>query len=644
MSDNTHPRTDPVNAPPHTAPGDIRLPDGTAVQTRNDFIRGRIVTATLTRGIWRHRIIFEDMDSQDTWTAAEIRAELFVHADARPAYEAIPQHPDDEWMDAAFESTHVAPGTYALHKDRDGNAAPLRVIIITPRGTVWGQNPAQGTCVTVPLDDIMPFRVASMGAAWPSDAPLAGPNFAIPRAFKPPRKGIAFEGDPPCHVCKRSVVPNEFGVQCLGGACDVFALEAAVHEEARYFHRECVAMPADTALGPFGITSLIMHPHAGFHSYRCSWCALAECSGTQLNSPTAVIPLHDCLARAAVDAANGGLSKDTTAQYASTWYRVLQFETATAWRILARSQRERTPNARAYMAMLAWYEATFTTTNGYAAKANTLAKVATVVNYVADRFDTRSPARTLAARDMLRGIQRRLGCSVNRAHPFRVCLLVRFLDHIQQRQPSLQNTVLMVGVTLAIFGFLRVGELLRLRRRHVRFVREDIRFLHVLLHLDWCKQDTFAVGCDILIAATTKTGLEIQKRTAALLDGLTAAGYIGKAAFLFPRGDDGAPHTPASFLGAVRTALTEMQALGEPLLDHVDIARDVTNKSFKRGGASSASDVNGDGAAIAVHGWVTRRMVENLKSRDIVTTYTDVEDAMKSMERRIRVTFLMGSG
>ena len=224
----------------------------------------------------------------------------------------------------------------------------------------------------------------------------------------------------------------------------------------------------------------------------------------------------------------------------------------------------------------------------------------------------------------------------------RVRLLIRLLVYLQAQPPTFASLVLQVGATLAIFGFLRIGELLRLRRKHVLF-QPDEHFPHLIIHLDWCKQDTFQAGCDVIIAAITAAGLNIKR----LFDNLTAAmdahGAVAPGALLFTRSVGGDAHTADTFLHLLRTTLSQMQAKGEPLLANVMVQTDITNKSLKRGGCCSATDVLADSTSIAVHGWVTRRQVENIKSRDVVATYSDVEDAIRSLQRRHRVTFLMGS-
>ena len=136
-------------------------------------------------------------------------------------------------------------------------------------------------------------------------------------------------------------------------------------------------------------------------------------------------------------------------------------------------------------------------------------------------------------------------------------------------------------------------------------------------------------------------GIPIGDLVDTLLTRLSAEWFMSDdACLLLPADSSGRAHSGTSVLAALRPHLLAMQAAGEPLLEHVDVAVVITTKSFKRGGASSATDVNPDAAAISVHGWVTRRFVENLKSRHSLETYCDVEVACRSMPRRHRVTHL----
>ena len=235
----------------------------------------------------------------------------------------------------------------------------------------------------------------------------------------------------------------------------------------------------------------------------------------------------------------------------------------------------------------------------------------------------------------------RLGCVVTRAFAFKVALLLRFLRYMRTQPDTIENAILVVLVILSVFGFLRIGESVRLRLRHYRrYARAAVQYF--ILELEWCKQDQFAAGSEVVIAAESQSGIHLMAHVDTLIARLdTEWNMTDPSALLLPLDASGKAHTGTSVLAALRPHLLAMQAAGEPLLENVDISTVITTKSFKRGGASSATDANPDAAAISVHGWVTRRYVEALKSRSSLETYCDVEVAARNLPRRIRVTALM---
>ena len=240
----------------------------------------------------------------------------------------------------------------------------------------------------------------------------------------------------------------------------------------------------------------------------------------------------------------------------------------------------------------------------------------------------------------LAGQMRRLGCKKVRAFSFGVDNLMPFVLHTQSRLPSLLLSTVTTAVVYGVFGLLRAGELLRLRWLHVTF-HERHKWPHIMIHLDWTKQDPDQVGADVMICWTTQGGFcvaefLIQLRAQQVRDGV--GGGDEDHVFTDPRTQ--CAMTSDAFLTSFRGALTQMVASGEPTLDGVDLAT-ITTKSLKRGGTASAAAKNHDLAAIRVHGWISRRAAESLKAQVITETYSDVDDAMASPERRHRVTYLM---
>lgn len=633
--------------PLHASPVPIdRLPPGIGVRTRNHPNTRGVVTATTIGldGTHRHHVSFEDGDTEiygfmEAFECLRI-APLFGGCPAWDAEESGVSA-DADWLAGAFECPHeYSRGGWACYP-HEGRAAGLHILMIDGVGRAWGVNRARGTCHTVDLHECRPFTMETLGEAWEPPTTAAAPS-RLPKSFGKRSGGIPFN-DRPCHVCGMKVRDSDFGVQCAGAECPVHIHKGHAHQATRVFHRACIRRNAASAVGPLGPVTLVPPRHYGFHAYRCTACCVHH---MRLAMGGAASPLDAEIARflgdAMVDEANGALVPATLAGYAGTWYRILDFERMSGLQVLQRSRTQVAPPPRTAQVLLAWWEEVFLEHNGHAAKATTLARVGTVIAWVAKRWAVPNPMFHPIVADTLKGIRKRLGCEVTRAFPMRVRLLIRLLVYLQAQPPTFASLVLQVGATLAIFGFLRIGELLRLRRKHVLF-QPDEHFPHLIIHLDWCKQDTFQAGCDVIIAAITAAGLNIKR----LFDNLTAAmdahGAVAPGALLFTRSVGGDAHTADTFLHLLRTTLSQMQAKGEPLLANVMVQTDITNKSLKRGGCCSATDVLADSTSIAVHGWVTRRQVENIKSRDVVATYSDVEDAIRSLQRRHRVTFLMGS-
>ena len=93
-----------------------------------------------------------------------------------------------------------------------------------------------------------------------------------------------------------------------------------------------------------------------------------------------------------------------------------------------------------------------------------------------------------------------------------------------------------------------------------------------------------------------------------------------------------------------RAVLEHLKADGDPEFEHTDISS-VSLRSLKRGGAASAAAGGAHPAASNVHGWVSRRTVENLRGSSMLETYCDVYDhsVRESLpRRRHQITFIMG--
>jgi hypothetical protein len=291
--------------------------------------------------------------------------------------------------------------------------------------------------------------------------------------------------------------------------------------------------------------------------------------------------------------------------------------------------------------LLEYYEEALTPTVGDGPKAGALSLVATVLGHVAGLWSVPNPMASEYALRVLRGMRVRLGCVVQRAKPLTVALLKKFLSYMTTLPDTLDTLTLSVIAILSVFGFLRISEALRLRRRNYEhYALVDLP--HIMLELEFCKQDTFAVGSQVLISDAPLCGIPVAAYVTRLFDRLAAArgAPLAPADLLFTL--EGRALPSSWVLSHMRTHLAAMQLAGEPLLANMDVFKDFTTKSFKRGGATSATASTTDIAAVQVHGWVTRRGVENLKRRNIVETYTDVEDALQSLGRRHAVTHRMG--
>ena len=77
----------------------------------------------------------------------------------------------------------------------------------------------------------------------------------------------------------------------------------------------------------------------------------------------------------------------------------------------------------------------------------------------------------------------------------------------------------------------------------------------------------------------------------------------------------------AQFLGIMLEA-------GEPLLVGVNVDKEITIKSCKRGGAQSTASANPDINAIAAHGWRTRQAAENQSEEGDIMTKSNTTTAL----------------
>jgi hypothetical protein len=161
----------------------------------------------------------------------------------------------------------------------------------------------------------------------------------------------------------------------------------------------------------------------------------------------------------------------------------------------------------------------------------------------------------------------RLGCVVTRAFAFKVALLLRFLRYMRTQPDTIENAILVVLVILSVFGFLRIGESVRLRLRHYRrYARAAVQYF--ILELEWCKQDQFAAGSEVVIAAESQSGIHLMAHVDTLIARLdTEWNMTDPSALLLPLDASGKAHTGTSVLAALRPHLLAMQAAGEPLLE-----------------------------------------------------------------------------
>ena len=258
-------------------------------------------------------------------------------------------------------------------------------------------------------------------------------------------------------------------------------------------------------------------------------------------------------------------------------------------------------------------------------------------------FGVRDPTVHMAPAAVLRGMRRRMGQAVHRATPFAVPMLTAVLRHLDTRPPTVKSLCLALALILGVFGFLRPSDVFALNRGGVKFVSHP-RFPHVLLHLDHSKTDPLWAGAWIILCALTLAGLNIAGRLRRYMAALDAE-WAGEPEWpLFPAGAGAGRWTAAQFTEEFRAVLEHLKAEGDPEFEHTDISS-VSLRSLKRGGAASAAAGGAHPAAINVHGWVSRRTVENLRGSSMLETYCDVFDhsIRESLPRRHQVTFLMGA-
>ena len=441
-----------------------------------------------------------------------------------------------------------------------------------------------------------------------------------------------------CAVCTLPVVSSHYPLRCPGSSGDRF--DDGTHHVPHYFHRECLDLDLTAArVGPRGEVVSTYGPHADFCGFACPSCGFHRAFG---RPPThlADMGVLECFKRAHMDSSNSR-AHGTTAGYAGVFARILEIELRLGVPLVQRRTTDDPIPPWRISVMLEYYESALTPSTGNGPRASTVSRVFTVLGHVAGQWGVPNPADHDIPRSTLRGMRMRLGCVVTRAFAFKVALLLRFLRYMRTQPDTIENAILVVLVILSVFGFLRIGESVRLRLRHYRrYARAAVQYF--ILELEWCKQDQFAAGSEVVIAAESQSGIHLMAHVDTLIARLdTEWNMTDPSALLLPLDASGKAHTGTSVLAALRPHLLAMQAAGEPLLENVDISTVITTKSFKRGGASSATDANPDAAAISVHGWVTRRYVEALKSRSSLETYCDVEVAARNLPRRIRVTALM---
>ena len=612
-----------------------------------DASREDLLSANVQQGV--------DYTVIEDWPAVE----RLLSEDGEPEPEYFEEY-DPRGHDDIQELDHTAPGSIALYPKKHAGrttAQPLLIRWVSPTGS-WcvGQDPVTGAMCRTLVLALAPYHpdrintpwytAEAMAAALPSPSLdiVAGAAAAVAGHSIPPfvrRTAGTRHSDcdrAVCAVCARPVVSADYPLRCPGSTGDRF--DDGAHHVPHFFHRECLDLDLTAArVGPRGEVVSTYGPHADFCGFACPSCGFHRAFG---RPPThlADMGILECVKRAHMDSSNSR-AHGTTAGYAGIFARILEIEMRLGVPLVQRRPDDDPIPPWRISIMLEYYESALTPSTGNGPRVSTVSRVFTVLGHVAGQWGVPNPAAHDIPRSTLRGMRMRLGCVVTRAFAFKVALLLRFLRYMRTQPNTIENAILVVLVILSVFGFLRIGEAVRLRLRHYRrYARAAVQYF--ILELEWCKQDQFAAGSEVVIAAESKSGIRLMAHVDTLIARLdTEWNMTDPSALLLPLDASGKAHTGTTVLAALRPHLLAMQAAGEPLLENVDIATVITTKSFKRGGAASATDVNPDAAAISVHGWVTRRYVEALKSRSSLETYCDVEVAARNLPRRIRVTAWM---
>ena len=627
-----------------------------------------------------NRILFEDDDCA-VWSTRYIQTHpdfVSIHEDtvARAAAFDEPWHLVPDWFHdydprsdgvelVTAAALELGPGSLTLYCDPSGRSRPALILTVFPLAgthTAWCKDPSNGVMFFAwPAGGLRTYRPEDLNAPWvvrdsppvlaSAPASLVGAALATHQhALRGRLRAPPFPRRPPgahhgakmaCHACHSALRPADFPLRCLGSH-EPGAHVVGCHQLPRYYCLECLSHDGThVTLGPRGQDVARPCHHADWAGWQCPDCTFFDAFGRLPVASERDAVSRTCGLRAATDACFARAASSTS-NYASVWARLLIIEERLGVPLIQRKPTDPPIPPSRMRILLEYYEEALTPTVGNGPKAGALSLVATVLGHVASLWSVPNPMASEYALRVLRGMRVRLGCVVQRAKPFTVALLKQFLAYMTTLPDTIENLTLSVIAIVSVFGFLRISEALRLRRRHYsHFPR--IRFPHIMLELEFCKQDAFAVGSQVLISDAPLCGIPIAAYVDRLLTRLAAlrGAPIGPASLLFTL-PSGRAISSSWVLSHMRTHLTAMQTAGEPLLANVDVVKDFTTKSFKRGGAASATAATTDIAAVQVHGWVTRRGVENLKRRNIVETYTDIEDALQSIERRHRVTHHMG--
>ena len=662
----------------------VRQFQGVARPFRGMVVAHQFVQPSVTgTGGWLNLIVFEDGDEaheSDDEIAAAAAADSSSFAVGRDAVRLRDNawHPHDgEWTEEADPDADLTPGALMLATEWGPLFRPV-IVLARVAGMVFIKCPDTGQLHVVTPEGLAPFSDENIGAplaapvvdarapalatlppcpvdAWRcnqgslDDDAHQGPQVLWGPHPRRPRGSHHDElfGWSECMGCRCKVRPSMYPLVCRGAQCPVTRgrMPLSAHNLKAWWCRPCLQHSPDIAHGERE-DILTVPPHVDFAGeFRCPPCVATNMAGRQLAlCGQRDRSLTELARRSILDGMHGGLEASGYTKYAGVMSRLTEFERQSGCCVLqsAPTDPPRAPTAMCWF--LEWLYSKTVGRCGGKAKVGVIDQARAAVSFVAAARGVPNPGGSEQVKRVVRGIKKRIGLAVERVEPFRLALLLRLLLRASSQPPSFEQHRLLVAIVLSIFAFLRGHETIRLRWRHIS-VRGG-RYPVIELRLLWCKQDVFQVGCIVIICCITKAGLDIQ----GLLEvyrGLYVAkfGAADPDDLVFPAAREGGLRglwTTGEFLGAMRAALSDLKAQNEPLLRGRDV-RDFTLKSCKRGGSCEATDANPDVNACFVHGWMSRRSIENLKKRCIAETYTDIEDASRHLARRYAVTYLMGS-